>query len=209
MFSESSKISSQKVSFERGTAGATSIYRDNVAEFGPAWAFKKQIFKSRSEADRTYPWICVGQFPQTVYFRFPDPLTITKFSFRSRAEDSTKYPMYKNLVESSPTKFDFVGSDDCSAWKTIMEVRDVTWSTFDQQKLWSIPKEKQKSFACFGIRIVENGGNSPGAVQGMKMWQSTGTTTSTGNQCRINLNRIIVSDKSAYTLFFYKNRVYQ
>ena len=83
-----------------------------------------------------------------------------------------------------------------------MEVRDVTWSTFDQQKLWSIPKEKQKSFACFGIRIVENGGNSLGAIQGMKMWQSTGTTTSIGNQCRKNLNRIIVSDKSAYTLFF-------
>ena len=204
MFSESSEISSKEVSFERGTAGATSIFKDNVAKFGPAWAFKRQIFKSKSEADRTYPWISVGQFPQTVYFRFPDPLTITKFSFRSRAEDSTKYPYYKWYVEFSPTKFDFVGSDDCSEWETIMEARGVTWSTFDQEKLWIIPKEKQKSFACFGIRIVENGGNSfgtHGAIQGMKMWQSTGTTTSTGNQCRKNLNRIIVSDKSAYTLF--------
>jgi len=181
---ESSEISRFQVSFEHGTAGATSIFEDaakDPAKFRPALAFKSQIFKSPSEADRTYPWISVGQFPQTVYFRFPDPLTITKFSFRSRAEDSTKYPRYINLVEFSPTKFDFVGSDDCSEWETIMEARGVTWSTFDQEKLWIIPKEKQKSFACFGIRIVENGGNSfgtHGAIQGMKMWQSTGTTTS-------------------------------
>merc|ERR1719209_1983063 len=181
---ESSEISRFQVSFEHGTAGATSIFEDaakDAAKFRPALAFKSQIFKSPSEADRTYPWISVGQFPQTVYFRFPDPLTITKFSFRSRAEDSTKYPRYINLVEFSPTKFDFVGSDDCSEWETIMEARGVTWSTFDQEKLWIIPKEKQKSFACFGIRIVENGGNSfgtHGAIQGMKMWQSTGTTTS-------------------------------
>ena len=172
-----------------------------MAKYGPALAFKRQIFKSPRRDDHTYPWISDGQFPQTVYFRFPDPLTITKFSFRSRAEDSTKYPEFKRLVEFSPTKFDFVGSDNCSEWETIIGVRDVTWSTFDQEKLWSIPKEKQKSFACFGIRIVENGGNSPGAIQGMKMWQSTGTTTSIGNQCRKNLNRMIVSDKSAYTLF--------
>ena len=69
MFSESSDISRFQVSFEHGTAGATSIFEDNAAKFGPALAFKRQIFKS--DDDQTWPWISDGQFPQTVFFCFP------------------------------------------------------------------------------------------------------------------------------------------
>jgi len=173
------------VSFKQGEAGATSIHGDNETSihgdnetsihgdnenwrFGPAMAFKRQIFKSLN--DRTSPWLSKKGPPQTVYFRFPKALIVTKFSFRSRAENVTIYK--ELLLTQSPTAFKFVGSNDCNNWKTIMTA-SADWSTFDQEKEWIIPEEAQTAFICFGITILQNGDRlNQVAIQDLKMWKT-------------------------------------
>jgi len=165
--------SSKEVSFDHGTAGATK----SLNGYEPEGAFRQEIPSTLYQL----PWISAKKLPQTVYYRFPNPLTITKFSFRSRADGAGSHEE-KRIIAYSPTEFDFVGSDDCDGWETIMEVRDARWTELNEEQRWNIPEEKQKLFACFGITILDNGNKldngkgSYGAIQGMRMWQSTTDT---------------------------------
>ncbi len=166
-----------QVSFEHGEAKATSYLEGNL-EYGPALAFKRQKFKSKLAADQTYPWISDIQepLPQTIYYRFPIGLTVTKFSFRSRAENHTMYPLtrFDTYIDHSPTEFDFVGSNDCETWKKIMHVKGVTWSTFDQEQEWIIRGSAAYVFVCYGITVLKTGGYPFTAIQDFKMWKPGG-----------------------------------
>ena len=163
-----------KVSFEHGQAEATSYHDKWEKRFGPQLAFKRQIFKSILDADRTNPWVSEAGLPHTVAYRFPEALTVRRFSFRSRAENSMRYPMYKSFLNMSPTEFDFVGSNDCKNWTKIMNVKGVTWSTFDQEQEWIVHGSAAYVFVCFGIRILKNGGDPFSAIQDLKMWTTGG-----------------------------------
>ena len=163
-----------KVSFEHGQAEATSYHDKWEKRFGPQLAFKRQIFKSILDADRTNPWVSEAGLPHTVAYRFPEALTVRRFSFRSRAENSMRYPMYKSFLNMSPTEFDFVGSNNCRNWTKIMNVKGVTWSTFDQEQEWIVHGSAAYVFVCFGIRILKNGGDPFSAIQDLKMWTTGG-----------------------------------
>ena len=165
-----------QVSFEHGEAKATSYYERNLERYGPALAFKRQKFKSILDADRTYPWLSEAELPQTIYYQFPIGVTVKKFSFRSRAENSTMYPMgmLDSYLNHSPTEFDFVGSNDCETWKKIMHVKGVTWSTFDQEQEWIIRGSAAYVFVCYGITVLKTGGYPFTAIQDFKMWKTGG-----------------------------------
>jgi len=173
------QISFEGDGFHVSRADATSN-RYNEIEYQAEQAFKRQIFFSPLE--QTMPWIPNDAFPQTVFFLFPDAINVTKFSFRSRAEDFIKYPQYADYIKQSPTDFDFVASNDCLTWTTIIEKRGVTWTTFDERQEWVIPREKRSPFVCYGITVLQDGysgrqqepdaNQARGAIQDVNMWKS-------------------------------------
>ena len=113
--------------------------------------------------------------PQTVWFEFREPTTIGKFSFRNRREPK--------FTDNNPTKFDFVGSTCLlphhpngtrrePTWETIKSVDNVIWNHQDEEKIWFIEHQNQKSFKCFGIRVLAiTPGGTFAALQDLKMWK--------------------------------------
>ena len=100
--------------------------------------------------------------PQTVYYNFRQTVVIAKFSFRNRRE---------KINGHNPTAFDFIGSNDCKSWTTILAVDGVTWSGNDELKTWDIKEPDQLPFTCFGIRVRAIDLHSLACIQDFKMWK--------------------------------------
>ena len=106
------------------------------------------------------PWIRGGApLPQTVWYRFPEAVTVSEFSFSSGDD----------WLEYMPRKFDFVGSDDCAAWTTIQSY-ETEFTRDEETKEFAIPAAKRKSFRCVGIRVTKTKSNTFAAIQHMNMW---------------------------------------
>ena len=100
--------------------------------------------------------------PQTVYYKFRQSITVARFSFRSHREKSNG---------NNPTAFDFIGSNDCKSWTTILSADGVTWNSNDELKTWEIKKPDQLRFKCFGIRVRVVDSLSFAYIQDIKMWK--------------------------------------
>ena len=151
---------------------ATSVLHSDPDNYGAECAFKRQYFVNKN--DSSYPWVSAkgGAFPQKVYVLLPFAVTVSSFSFRSRAEKiSPDNPLAFAMPKFSPTKFDFIGSDDCQKWTTLMHVTDVQWTGVDQEKSWEIPDKQRVSFKCFGFRVLDNIFTEQAAIQDAKLWR--------------------------------------
>ena len=123
------------------------------------------------------------ELPQTVHVTLPFAVAVAKFSFRSR---TNKLQPLDLVLSCSPTKFDFIGSNNCDErseswpynikyekWETILSVTGVVWTSLDQEQSWEIPKEKRRSYKCFGFRVLENGLGQAAAIQDAKLFKGT------------------------------------
>jgi len=140
---------------------ATSEFDGYGYDYGPQWAFKRQTPNTRL-------WVSMGTFPQTVHVRLPSPDTVSGFSFRSSLINTYVYD-----YNESPTKFDFIGSNDCESWTVIAQVSGVRrWNKKDEKKSWSIPIKQRASYKCYGIRVhsVQSGNQMTVAIQDVKLW---------------------------------------
>ena len=154
-----------------GKPGATSVFKDDLDKFGSQQAFKRQWFQSRDEDQRSFPWISAEGLPQTVHIHLPKAVAVAGFSFRSRAEPIINGIYSKGFILGfSPTKFDFVGSDDCQSWTTILSVSNVQWTTYDEEQLWEISSGNQEYFKCYGFRVHTTLNKPQAAIQDAKLW---------------------------------------
>ena len=114
------------------------------------------------------------ELPQTVHVTLPFAVAVAKFSFRSR---TNKLQPLDLVLSCSPTKFDFIGSNNCDerteSWETILSVTGVVWTSLDQEQSWEIPNEKRRSYKCFGFRVLENGWGWAAAIQDAKLFKGT------------------------------------
>ena len=134
---------------------ASQIYSDR---YGPQWAFKRETFHTSSWSSGYG-----GAFPKTVHVRLPFRVTVSFFSFRSPRFYSRKY---------SPTKFDFIGSNDCNSWTAIVQVSDVRWNRADEKKSWNIPIKQQGLYRCYGIRVHSVSSLDRNVnIQDIKLWK--------------------------------------
>ena len=142
------------ISFNGGEAGASS---QHASDHGPDNAFQLGIWSGDY-----YPWANLGaaDFPHTVWYRFPKPVEVGKFSFSSRDD---------HMVEQSPRKFDFVGSDDCETW-TAIQSYETEFTKLSETKEWTIPAGSRISFRCYGVRVAESGDTTHVAIKHMQMW---------------------------------------
>merc|ERR1711970_1575973 len=153
------------VKFEGGRPGATSTTQPWNQDWSPGRAFQRQ--SPDVEADSRHvdsrPWLS-GKLPATVYYNFPYPITVAKFSFRNRRE--------KAHSANNPIDFNFVGSDDCKSWTVISGIIRVDWGMKqDEEKIWTINQIDRKKFKCFGIQVLSITGKYYAAIQDLKMWK--------------------------------------
>ena len=136
---------------------ATSVFKSVGYDYGPQRAFKR-------ETSGTWPWLSSDQaaLPQTVHVRLPLNETVSGFSFRS----SQFYP-----TSLSPTKFDFIGSNDCESWTVILQISGVRWSTKDEMKSWDIPIKERGSYSCYGFRFHRTPETHEAAIQDAKLYR--------------------------------------
>jgi len=155
----------EPVKFEGGHPGATSTMKLWNQDWSPGRAFQRQ--SPDVEADSRHvdsrPWLS-DKVPATVYYNFPHPITVAKFSFRNRRE--------KAHSANNPKDFNFVGSDDCKSWTMIRGVSAVDWGIKqDEEKIWTIDQIDRKKFKCFGIQVLSISGKKSVAIQDLKMWK--------------------------------------
>ena len=152
-----------------GTAGASSEYS---ADYSAQKAFNQEDPNAR--------WCSTARYPGRIWFKFTYAVKVVKISFSSV---DSKY------WKESPKTFDVIASNDCSSstWDIGWVLLSVTNSGFtgqNQENSWQIPRTQQKSYRCYGIEGTENLGywRDYISLKKLKMWQSTGTTPSTGYQ---------------------------
>jgi len=155
------------IDLSQGVAKATSVL-NNDPKFVAANAFTRAFFRSRRQRDRSFPWISDG-IPATVYIKLPNAVEVSSFSFRSRPEPIPEYSA-NFILRFPPTKFELVGSDDCSSWTTIFRVESTKWCSADQEKVWEVPAEQRRSFSCIGFKVLANGRADQAAIQDAKFW---------------------------------------
>jgi len=185
----------EPVKFEGGRPGATSTVNLWNQDWSPGRAFQRQ--SPDVEADSRHvdsrPWLS-GGVPATVYYNFPYPITVAKFSFRNRRE--------KAHSANNPEQFEFVGSDDCESWTVIRVVSAVDWGMKqDEEKIWTIDQIDRKKFKCFGIRVLSISGNNHAAIQDLKMWKASQKCT---RSSKIDLQLIVDSSTSIGEKDFHK-----
>jgi len=145
------------------TSGHEVFQWTNDAEdlklWGPKSAFKKQTNAS---------WPCMGmpagKFPQRFYYEFDKPEIIAKFGFRNRMEPGRK--------ENNPIDFEFVASDNCLVWESLVSVSGVLWAKEDEEKTWEVEKLKRKKYKCYGISVTRISGKNYAAIQDLKFWSA-------------------------------------
>ena len=144
------------VSFECGSAGATSVYDPNHT---PDHAFEMNTLKLPYS-----PWAnrAADKLPQTVWYKFPKALTIAKFGFSSRD---------RCCLDQSPLEFQFVGSNDCKNWRVIQTL-ETKFTTLGEAKQWVIPSNLRATFYCFGIKTLKTTHKIHSAIKHMKMWST-------------------------------------
>ena len=140
------------MNFEGGNAGATSIHAKSHN------ADKAFVLQKPGNT----PWANnMGQkLPQIVWYKFPQALKVGKFAFASRIDCCLK---------QSPRSFEFVGSNDCKHWKSLLSI-NTQFTKKAQEKVWTIPKDNRQTFSCFGIRVTKVSSGPFAAIQNFKMW---------------------------------------
>ena len=147
-----------------GTAGASSKYS---ASYSAQNAFNQDDSNAR--------WCSTPGYPSKIWFKFMSAVKVVKFSFSS---------VQSKYWKESPKAFNVIASDDCSNWDILLSVTNSGFTGENQEKSWQIPPTQQKSYRCYGIEGTENLGywRDYISLKKLKMWQSTGTTPSTGYQ---------------------------
>jgi len=135
------------------------VFAEDLKLWGPKSAFKKQTNAS---------WPCMGmpagKFPQRFYYEFDKPEIIAKFGFRNRMEPGRK--------ENNPIDFEFVASDNCLVWESLVSVSGVLWAKEDEEKMWEVEKLKRKKYKCYGISVTRISGKNYAAIQDLKFWSA-------------------------------------
>jgi len=154
---EAGNIERSLVSFDGGSAGASSSLRGH----GPAQAFELDAWKGKS----IYPWanLHTESFPHTVWYNFPHAIEVAQFAFSSRDDGAPAGVM------QSPTEFQLLGSNDCQAWNFIGDYR-TTFTSLKQEKLWTIPVERRRSYKCYGVKVTKVTSGPYAAIQHLKFY---------------------------------------
>jgi len=169
----------------KGKANATSVFNNDIKHFGAQFAFERQLFIAEREngwemnewkiQNQSYPWISGRRprpdQPETVWILLPRNVTISAFSFRSRAEIiGTNYEVHKDFGKMMPTELELVGSNDCKTWTTLLEVKAKWSDKADKAQKWRIPIKDRQPFSCIGIRVKANEKKQT-AIQGVELWE--------------------------------------
>jgi len=151
---EAGNIERSLVSFSGGSAGASS----SLGGHAPAQAFELDAWKGKS----IYPWANLNteSFPHTVWYNFPHAIEVAQFAFSSRDD------MH---LQQSPTEFQLLGSNDCQAW-TFIEVYRTKFTSLKQEKLWTVPVERRRSYKCYGIKVTQVTSGVYAAIQHLKFY---------------------------------------
>jgi len=152
---EAGNIERSLVSFSGGSAGASS----SLGGHAPAQAFELDAWKGKS----IYPWANLNteSFPHTVWYNFPHAIEVAQFAFSSRDGPC--------CLEQSPTEFQLLGSNDCQAWNFIGVYR-TKFTSFKQEKLWTIPVSLRKSYKCYGVKVTKVTSGVYAAIQHLKFY---------------------------------------
>ncbi|CAL4130272.1 unnamed protein product, partial [Meganyctiphanes norvegica] len=132
---------------KNGTAGATSVWtEENIAKK----AFTKRppnIWHSEKDIE----------LPQSIWYQFPKPLKIVKYSFMSRKDSKMEKDSLKNVIPDGPTKYEFFGSNahDCSnesEWITLYnDTSGLPFNSTIHTKIEEI--DNDQNYQCYGLRI--------------------------------------------------------
>ena len=134
------------MAFEGGDGYADTQYNDHVRH-------ARNAFLNDSNA----AWRNLYALPQKVWYQFPSNenySVVTRVAMSSRGAASSTG---KEKWPGAPAKFDLIGSFDALKWYTVLkvDVENTTgsyFSGFDQEKEWSIPDDKKRSYPIWGIR---------------------------------------------------------
>ncbi|CAL4186573.1 unnamed protein product, partial [Meganyctiphanes norvegica] len=116
-------------------------------------------------SDNTW-WSSKDTLPQAVWYQFPIPVVVTKYSFRTRSDSF--------MVENGPSKYEIFGSNasDCSdqaSWITLLqENSDKPFTSKNDPKSGYILNPK--SFLCYGIKVINCPGNDRTSVSNIKFY---------------------------------------
>ena len=143
-----------------GSPGASSRY---------VWDVSPDRYKAKDAfGDRNSLWgSAYGVLPpHLIWFNFIESQRPAKISFFPR-QDDLKYAM-----QSTPTQFQIIGSDECSSWADLTDVVhfDPATSLNDERSVdveRSIPISR--AYRCIGLRILA-GGNPNVALSLFRMW---------------------------------------
>ena len=116
-----------------GVPGASSVWR---SDHNAAQAFKPQA---------GLPWASKDNgLPAIIWYHFNYTFTLAKISFTSRNG---------RTWDQTPKTFDIVGSHDCSNWNMLRSVTNAKFTSGGQTKSWNVPRESQKPYECYGIKV--------------------------------------------------------
>jgi len=121
----------------------------------------------------------IGEIQANIWYRFPEPVVISKFSFRNRAEPNER--------RYDPLEFDLVGSNsvrhnskvppgrECTGWNVITSIKNVKWTTYDEQKNWTVESDalrrmEKGRYFCYGLKFRKVNQSNWVALQDMQMW---------------------------------------
>jgi len=141
------------VDYAGGAAGASSFLAGHTPQ---------QAFALSSMKGTEYPWanLNTAKFPHTVWYKFPRAIQVAKFGFSSR---------YRGWLEQAPQEFQFVGSDDCTHWKTIASYK-TQFTKLREEKTWTIPPEARGMYHCYGVKVTKVKSGVYTSITRMKMW---------------------------------------
>merc|ERR1719383_1056463 len=141
------------VDYVGGAAGASSFLAGHTPQ---------QAFALASMKGTEYPWanLNTAKFPHTIWYKFPKAIQVAKFGFSSR---------YRGWLEQAPQEFQFVGSDDCTHWKTIASYK-TQFTKLREEKTWTIPPEARGMYRCYGVKVTKVKSGVYTSITRMKMW---------------------------------------
>ena len=136
-----------------GEASASAFFTWRGEEYLPECAFKN---------DPSCWWavnpVTQQNRPALIYFCWAEKFVIAKFGFENQA------------LKESPKRLDAIGSMDGINWTTLLEIQNAEFSEGNQFRIWKIPAENRRPFACFGLKVFSSIDDEAAAIRNMIIW---------------------------------------
>jgi hypothetical protein len=109
--------------------------------------------------------------PHVIYYRFKNPLTVTKVAFK--ADGTTYAPTDYQIVASKAENCD---SQEEGVWESLVQREDVKWSE-NEVKTEVIAESKRGLYRCYGIKSIKSSHEKDRVIlKKIRMWKIEGKT---------------------------------